>query len=217
MKTITSHRARLIDRRATEELGISALVMMENAGIRVADFILQILKKKRNLKVAIFCGKGNNAGDGLVVSRQLLSKGIRVDTFLLASGEDLPVQARANLNILSRMSKNIFRIKNDKDLGRIKFSDYALLVDAIFGIGLKGKVRGIFSKAVQKINSARRPTVSIDIPSGLGADSGYPHGVAIKAHYTITFIAPKRGLCIHQGPRFSGRVITEQIGFLNKK
>ena len=84
MRAITSKQAKRIDLRATQNLGISTLVMMENAGIRIADFVTEILSKKLNKRIAVFCGKGNNAGDGLVVSRQLVCEGADVDTFLLA-------------------------------------------------------------------------------------------------------------------------------------
>jgi hydroxyethylthiazole kinase-like uncharacterized protein yjeF len=213
IKTITTEQAKEIDSEANQELGISTLVMMENAGIRIADFVLEILKKKPNKSTAVFCGKGNNAGDGLVVSRQLLCNGVNVDTFLLSPEYSLSLAARKNLNILKRLTKNIRQIKTERDLQRIDFSSYGLLIDAIFGIGLKGKVEGMFKAAIQRMNSSKRIIVSVDIPSGLDANKGCALGIAIKADYTLSLIAPKRGLLINQGPKFSGRLITRHIGF----
>lgn len=214
IRALNKNKAKAIDSRVIEKLGISTLVMMENAGIRVADFILEILKKKKNKKVVVFCGKGNNAGDGLVVSRQLLCDKAAVDTFMLCCPESLSPAARTNLEILKKMGKRVRQIRTETDLGRIKFSCYSLLIDAIFGIGLKGRVEGIFKKTIQKINSSGVKTVvSIDIPSGLDADRGIPLGQAVRANYTVTLTVPKRGLLVNQGPRFSGKLIIRHIGF----
>ena len=213
MKAITTKQAKEIDLRATKRLGISTLVMMENAGIRIADFVLEILKRRQNKDTAIFCGKGNNAGDGLVVSRQLLCEGIDVDTFLLAACHSLSPATRKNLEILKKITKNIWQVRSERDLESINFSSYSVLVDAIFGIGLRGKVEGIFKSAIQRMNSSRRIIVSIDIPSGLDAQEGCALGVAIRAGYTLSLIAPKRGLLINQGPKFTGRLIIKHIGF----
>ena len=213
MKIITAKQAKEIDLRASNELGISTLLMMENAGIRVADFVLQILKRKKKKDIAVFCGKGNNAGDGLVVSRQLLCEGMNVDTFLLAPEHSLSFIARKNLNILKKITKNIFQIQSVDDLKRINFYSYGLLIDAIFGIGLKGKVEGIFKAAIQGMNSSKRIIVSVDIPSGLDVNKGRVLGVAVKANYTLSLIAIKRGILINQGPQFSGKLIVRHIGF----
>ena len=213
MKIISREQAKEIDFQANQQLGISILMMMENAGIRVADFILKILDKKPNKTIAVFCGKGNNAGDGLVASRQLLCEEINVDTFLLTPGDSLASCARKNLEILKKITKRIQQVETEKDLKGINLSSYGLLVDAIFGTGLKGKIGGIFKAAIEKMNSSKKAIVSIDIPSGLDADKGRVLGIAVKADYTISLIAPKKGLLINQGPRFSGKIITRHIGF----
>ena len=96
---------------------------------------------------------------------------------------------------------------------RINFYSYGLLIDAIFGIGLKGKVEGIFKAAIQGMNSSKRIIVSVDIPSGLDVNKGRVLGVAVKANYTLSLIAIKRGILINQGPQFSGKLIVRHIGF----
>jgi len=212
MKSITSRQAKSIDLKASQILGIPALVMMENAGIRIADFILKLLRNRSNKSIAILCGKGNNAGDGLVVGRQLLCEGVDVDIFLLAPGYSLSLATRKNLEILRKLTKNLFQVRTKKDLEAINLSAYSVLVDAIFGIGLKGKVGGIMREAIQLINSSNSTIVSIDIPSGLDANNGHPLGAAVKADYTLTLIAPKKGLLVNQGPQFAGRLIVKHIG-----
>ncbi|MFC1658709.1 NAD(P)H-hydrate epimerase [Candidatus Omnitrophota bacterium] len=213
MKIITTEQAKAVDLRASRELGINTLMMMENAGIRVTDFLLEVLANEPNKTVAVFCGKGNNAGDGLVVSRQLICEGMAVDTFLLAPEYSFTTAARQNLSILKKITKRLRRIKTDKDLEAINFSSYSLLVDAILGIGLKGETGGIFRATIERMNSSHKKIVSIDVPSGLDANQGCVLGAAIKATYTVTLIAPKKGLLIKQGPHFTGRLITRHIGF----
>ncbi len=213
MRTITIHRAKQIDLKAIQELGLSTLIMMENAGIRITDFVLLLLRRKTNKKVAVFCGKGNNAGDGLVVSRQLLCEGIDVHTYLLAPRRSLSFAAAKNLAVLSKLTKKIWRIKTERDLQKVNLARYGLLIDAIFGIGLRGEVGGIFKLAIQRINSSRITVVSVDVPSGLNADNGRIQGEAVKAKYTLSLIAPKRGFLFRQGQKFVGRVIVRHIGF----
>ena len=90
-----------------------------------------------------------------------------------------------------------------------------MLIDAIFGIGLKGEVKGILKSAIEKINLSKSSTiVSVDIPSGLDANRGNLHGLAVKADYTVSLIAAKQGLLINQGPKFAGKVIIRHIGFI---
>lgn len=212
MRAISVSQAKDVDLRANRELGMSTLVMMENAGIRITDCIMKILgNKKKN--VAVFCGKGNNAGDGLVVSRQLICQAVNVDTFLLAPVNSLSGVAKKNLDILRKLTHKIRQIRNEHDLEKINLSSYMLLIDAIFGIGIKGKVEGIFRAAIRRLNSSKKTIISVDVPSGLDANKGLALGAAVKADYTISLIAPKKGLLTHQGRKFSGRIITRHIGF----
>jgi NAD(P)H-hydrate epimerase len=133
--------------------------------------------------------------------------------FLLAPGAALSADTKINFEILKKLTKRVWLIEAESGLKKIDFSSYALLIDAIFGIGLKGKVEGIFKKAIQEMNSSRRIIVSIDIPSGLDANKGRALGVAVKANYTISLIAPKKGLFLDGGKEYSGRIITRHIGF----
>ncbi len=213
MKAITVNQAKDIDLKAQEALGVSTLVLMENAAIAAAEFIYCLLKGKSLKRVAIFCGKGNNAGDGLVLSRQLICRGIKVDTFLLTPSSRLSLAARKNLKILNKITSRIKRIRNASDLKEIKFRNYGLVVDAIFGIGLSGQVTGLFKIAIEAINASGRVIVAVDTPSGLDADKGRVLGAAVKANYTVTFVAPKSGMLINQGPKVCGKIVVKHIGF----
>lgn len=211
MRILTQRQARELDMRINKRIGLSTLVMMENAGIRVAEFIKKIVKDNKK-KIAVFCGKGNNAGDGLVASRQLISLGFKVDIYLLSLPRYLSKEAKVNYDILRRLNIKPRLILKSSSLNSIDFSLYAVIVDAIFGIGLKGELKGIYKEVIEKINKASAKVVSIDIPSGLDADRGLPLGCAIKADYTITLMALKKGLLVNQGPIFSGKVFVEHIG-----
>lgn len=209
---LTAEQALKIDNHAKEKLGISPLVLMENAGRAVARAALGLIDKNKSKGIAVFCGKGNNAGDGFVAARHLVTAGEKVDVYLLASGGRIRNEAEANLNILKKLSDSIFQVKNLENLASIKLEDYALIVDAMLGIGLKGEVQGLFKHAISLINSSPVPVLAVDIPSGLDATTGQVHGIAVYAHSTITFVANKQGLLIGRGPKYSGKIIIQDLG-----
>jgi len=210
MEKINIKKARLIDEKATKEFGLSTLVLMENAGRSVAEEIIKLKKKK----IAIFCGKGNNAGDGFVCARHLLSRGLNPDIFLLAEISEVKNEARINLDILLKLKPKIFKINEDNFLFyKNKIKDYDLIIDAIFGIGLKGEISGLFKEVIKAINSLAKYVVSVDVPSGLDANTGRILGTCIKANKTITFLAIKKGMLINKGPRYCGKILVKDLGF----
>jgi len=210
MKTITVSQARLLDKRAREVYGISTLMLMENAGRAVAEEIIK-LKKRR---IAIFCGKGNNGGDGFVCARHLFAGGIRPDLFLAGRISDVKGEAGLNLDILLRLKHKIFEIDGKNvDLLKEKICRYDLILDAIFGVGLKGGVKGLFGYLIELINSSVAYIVSVDVPSGLDADTGEVSGACIKADRTVTFIAKKRGMIKGKAPGYCGKIIVKDLGF----
>jgi len=210
MKTITASQSKLLDKKAREIFGLSTLILMENAGRAVAGEIIK-LKKRR---IAIFCGKGNNGGDGFVLARHLLAAGIRPDLFLAGKASDVKGEAKLNLDILLNLKHKITRVdgKAVSSLKR-KIRRYDLIVDAIFGVGLKGRIEGVFGDLIESINFSGAYIVSIDIPSGLDADTGEAPGVCIKADRTITFVARKRGMVKGKGPGYCGKIIVKDLGF----
>lgn len=209
MKTITVSEARLLDKRAMEIYGISALVLMENAGRAVVEEIIRLRVKN----IAVFCGKGNNGGDGFVCARQLAARGFDPDVFIVSSVDDVKGDARINLNILLKLGHKVREV-NEKniDLVRRKIRKYDLIVDAIFGVGLKDGIKGFVGDLIEFINSSGAYVISVDIPSGLDADNGKISGPCVKADRTITFIAKKRGMATGSGPANCGKVITETLG-----
>jgi len=210
--TLTAQQAAEIDKQAKEHLGILPLVLMENAGRGVVEVVLDLVGEDRSSRIAIFCGKGNNAGDGFVAARHLITQGQNVDTYLLGEPNQIKNEAAINLNILKRITNRIFQIKDSPTLKSINLRDYAVIMDALLGIGLRGQVQGLFKQAISLINKSRVPTVAVDIPSGLDASTGEIHGIAICAHTTVTFMAKKQGLLLNEGSKYSGKIIVKDLG-----
>lgn len=209
MQFINTDKAREIDKLAQERYSMPALLLMENAGRSVAESALNMLRGKN--RIAVVCGKGNNAGDGFVCARHLLAKGKKADIFLLNSPLDIKGDAEINLNILMRLGKKPLQI-GEYGLASLDFSEYDLIIDAIFGIGVKGEVSGPIKEVITKINASKIPVLSIDVPSGLNADSGVVLGACIRAERTVTFVAIKRGLMMADGPKYAGKVTVVDLG-----
>lgn len=206
---------RKYDKIAIDNLCIPSIVLMENAGRGAADFIKQLLNtcKKENPKVAVVCGMGNNGGDGFVVARQLAGKAY-INVFYTDSGSNFTKDAAINYNILAATRVSIHKLKLDADDTFEKhITEADFIVDAIFGTGLTREVSGIYSQVIQKINNTNACKISLDICSGLNANTGEIFGVAVKADYTITFAHPKQGLFTPQGKDYTGKIHTVHLGF----
>ncbi len=206
---LTAKTARAIDCKAREKFGISTLVLMENAGSAVAGEIVKSGKGKK--KIAIFCGKGNNGGDGLVAARHLLAQGINSDIFLAGKLSEVRNEAKTNLEILLNLKRKVVEV-NEINAGKIDIAKYGLIIDALLGVGLTGQVRAIYSDLICLINSSKAYIVSVDIPSGLDATTGKILGCCVKADKTITFIAKKHGMIMGSGPKYCGKILVVDLG-----
>lgn len=201
-----------IDRKTTQKFLIPSFTLMENAGKAAAEFIRKYAKRKNLKKVIIFCGPGKNAGDGFAVARYLLIWRFDVLVVRLQKGLYKDPDVLLNYRIIKRLKIKIkkFSYKKIKQL----INRYDIVVDAIFGIGLKRKLEGIYEKAVELINSSKKPVFSIDIPSGLDADTGKVlGGSAVKADYTLTMGFLKKGFKNKQAKRYLGKIILLDIGY----
>lgn len=209
--SITAQQAKKIDKKAKDKFGISVLVLMENAGRAVAEEAMKMLRE--NKPVAIFCGKGNNGGDGFVAARHLLVQGIKPDIFLAGYTCDVQNEAKVNLDILLKLKQKITEV-DEKNLHLVKnkIYKYALIIDALLGVGLSGEVRGIFRDLIDIINLSKAKVLTVDIPSGLDATSGKVLGCCVKADRTVTFVAKKRGKVLGEGPKYCGRVVVKDLG-----
>jgi len=205
MKLVTRDIVREIDRRTIEDYGIPGLILMENAGRTTAEVIMVEFPEAQ--RIAVFTGSGNNAGDGFVIARQLISAGLEVTTYLAGNPRKLAGDALTNYNALKKTGADLKRL--DKGFGAYAPSD--LVVDALFGTGLDRPVRGFLKEVIVFINSLEVPRVAVDLPSGLDADTGQPLGAAVMADVTVTFILPKLGLATHPGVAYAGKVYVADI------
>jgi len=211
MKVAKVDEMRDLDRRATEEFGISQDLLMENAGQAVYFVMLQEFGMK-NKKFVVLCGGGNNGGDGLVVARKIQSSGGEAKVFLVDGEDKFRGAAKRNFEIVSRMPIEMSRVDSiDSIIAEVLDSD--AIVDAIFGTGLVREVSGIYKDVIQLINESQRTVFSVDIPSGINGDTGEVMGVAVEADYTVTFGLPKLGNMLYPGYEHCGKLYVSHISF----
>jgi NAD(P)H-hydrate epimerase len=206
MKVATAAEMREIDRRTIEEYGIPGMVLMERAGTAAARLIGENFDLN---KVTVLSGSGNNGGDGLVIARELHNRGYGVRVLMVGNRRRLSADCRAQLEIARKMGVSMeFRAK-------LKGGDLhgALAVDAVFGTGLSKEIEGPIASLISTLNRSGRPVVSVDIPSGVSADTGEVPGIAVTATQTVTFGLPKRGHLLHPGAGHTGELFIEDIGF----
>ncbi|PKM77348.1 MAG: bifunctional ADP-dependent NAD(P)H-hydrate dehydratase/NAD(P)H-hydrate epimerase [Firmicutes bacterium HGW-Firmicutes-15] len=213
MKLLTAEQMKDIDRRATDDYLIPGLILMENAGLRVLETIEGLIGELRNAKIIILAGKGNNGGDGLVLGRHLINAGALVDTFLLGEPQNMSSDANINYSILKKMSDSLFPLRVDEDLNRLMIALLSadIIVDAIYGIGFRGSLDDFENRIAQMVNWSQAVVVAVDIPSGVEANTGKIHGIAIKANHTVTFALPKLGLVLDPGRDYVGTLTVADI------
>lgn len=213
MKVITAEQMQEIDAGAIKGCGIPGLTLMENAGRGCTDVIIAHFSGKPASSALVVAGKGNNGGDGHVIARLLHEQGWSVNLILLASSDDVSGDAAVNLarlpagvTLCECTDSEILAAHNDK------FSSCNIIVDAIFGTGLKNEIKGFYRNAVEAINNSGSTVISVDIPSGIHGSSGEILGVAVKADLTVTFAAAKIGHILYPGASYCGRLDIVDIG-----
>jgi ADP-dependent NAD(P)H-hydrate dehydratase / NAD(P)H-hydrate epimerase len=214
MRILNAAQMRDADRHTIEEIGIPSLVLMENAGRQVVAAIEAAFESRLDGRVAVLCGRGNNGGDGFVVARTLLQRGIDAAVFVIGSVAEIRGDARTNLDILGRLGVTVVEI-NDEQTWELHFSEIArcsLIVDAIFGTGLRSGVAGMLETVIADVNAADIPIVSVDLPSGMSADTPHLVGDCIDASLTVTLAAPKLPLVLPPGEAYAGDVVIADIG-----
>jgi len=208
---------RAFDAWAINELGIPGVVLMENVGRSCAELIKKELARVSNPKVCIFCGTGNNGGDGYVIARHLLNSDFEVVMVICGERNKIKGDAKINLDILEGLGQSIEQLNLDDGNipGRVKtFAAGAdMLVDGLFGTGLNGQLSDEYKQLIESINSQHRPILAVDIPSGLDCDAGEPLGAAIRASYTVTFAAVKKGFRASKtATAYTGEIFVASIG-----
>ena len=214
MRVLTSEQMREVDRRTIEEMGISSITLMENAGRQIVSAMYATVEDLESRRVGIICGRGNNGGDGLVVARLLSEQGVAVRVFLLSRAEDVVGDTSVNLHAAEDLGLSIIEVP-DCDRwreSRSELDECDVLVDAIFGTGLNRPLESLSSLVVGDLNTQDVPLIAIDVPSGLSADLNNPIGEAIKADVTVGLAAPKLALLLAPAESWAGSVVIADIG-----
>lgn len=199
------------EKKAAEQSGLSMRALMAAAGRAVFEQLQS--SAPVGARVAVFCGEGNNGGDGYVVARLAAEHGYRVTVFALKPGKQLQ-HSEANDAEHARQAWRALR-QSERDFDAFDADQFDIVVDAVFGIGLNRPLEGKLERWVHHINCSQLPVVAVDIPSGLDADTGRQWGATINATTTVTMVAKKRGLYTGKGPAVCGDIVWADLGVGN--
>ena len=216
---MTRQQVRDFDAKAINDLHIPGVVLMENAGIGCTQVIGDHLKDIQSPRVCIFCGTGNNGGDGYVIARHLANQHISVLTVICGDPNKIKGDAMVNLEIIGNMKLPIEQLDltavNLPDIINTLTADSDMIVDAIFGTGLQGELHPQHANLITCINARKLPIIAVDIPSGLDCDTGLPLPISIEAQATVTFVAVKKGFAeCTESARATGELYIASIGVI---
>jgi ADP-dependent NAD(P)H-hydrate dehydratase / NAD(P)H-hydrate epimerase len=214
MNVVTPKQMNEIDKMAITQMEIPGIVLMENAALRVVEEIIRDFKPIKNKYIIAFAGKGNNGGDAFAVARHLYNMGAKLKIYIAAEEKSITGDAEVNLKIIENMGLDIVEILefSKMDLIAQELAKADLIIDGIFGTGLKGEVTGVANSIINTVNASGKPILSIDIPSGVCGVTGKILGTCIKAYKTVTFALPKLGLILQPGSEFAGGLVIADIG-----
>jgi ADP-dependent NAD(P)H-hydrate dehydratase / NAD(P)H-hydrate epimerase len=224
MKALTAAEMQQVDRLTTERFGMPSHQLMESAGKSVAEVFLEqygLVMPDAPARVAVLCGKGNNGGDGFVVARYLKDEADHVRVYLFAKPDELRGDAAKNFERWCEFGEvTLIGSAEDWDKAWAEISTAEVIVDALLGTGIRGAATGLIAQAIDDTNrlshdaTAARPAwiVAVDTPSGLPSDGEAPTGPVMKAHWTVTFTAPKVGQLISPQAGCCGQLVVREIG-----
>ncbi|MCF7740883.1 MAG: NAD(P)H-hydrate dehydratase [Candidatus Marinimicrobia bacterium] len=211
---LSNKEAQAVDDYTMGELGYSGKELMKKAGGYVAMKAKNLLNHVPGSRIEIFCGTGNNGGDGFVAAGELSDWGAHVHVWIVGTEDKISGDALYYYNKIKDDNQSINFLKKAEDLENIQdLHGSDLIIDALLGTGLKGDVRGLYADLIDMINNSNRPVLSVDIPSGINGDTGLKGGKAVKAVKTITMGFLKRGLLYNDGPDYSGKVIVGDLKY----
>jgi len=211
MRYVTAKEMKEIDSNAINQYGVPAAVLMENAGKAVAQEAIKMVKRG---DIFVFSGYGNNGGDGFVAARHLIKNGYSVKVFIAGLPKPFSRETKANYDALLKLDCKPEPILNVDEMGTIfdNMQRPALVIDAVFGIGIRGALEDFYVKLIDSIDALGSQIIAVDIPSGLDANTGEPLGRAIKAARTVTLGFPKIGFKNPKARDYVGQLIVADIG-----
>jgi NAD(P)H-hydrate epimerase len=203
IKIVSNEQMRSMDAQTINALGVPGIVLMENAGRQTYEYIIEFMSEL-NIKdrIDVYCGKGNNGGDGYVIARHFFNNGYPVQILSVGNPEELKGDAKTNYLICKNYNLPIEMIDSVKKLS--KYNSPGIVVDALLGTGIKGKIEGLIKEIIDFINNLGSPVVSVDIPSGINGDSPTISGSVIKADLTVTMALPKRAHIFYPAKKYVG-------------
>ncbi|MDR1913390.1 MAG: NAD(P)H-hydrate dehydratase [Clostridiales bacterium] len=213
MKVVSRSQMRRIEQFAIDDVGLPGLLLMENASLRLLEHCMAYLAGKKNPKVLIAAGTGGNGGDGLALARHLHLKGVEIRIILVGDSSSVRGDSLINLEIVRKMGLSIEPIPIGESVFDVPYAIEScdMVVDALFGIGLERRVEGSFEYIIDMINTYAKYIISVDIPSGINADTGQVMGKAIKANMTVTLGYPKIGMVLYPGAAYTGKIEVADI------
>ncbi len=211
MKISWVSEMRELDKTASEKFGIKEELLMENAGLATCAVIEKEFGTK-DKRFLVFCGLGNNGGDGFVIARKIHSNGGNVKVFIIGNRDKFKGVAKMNLDIISLLPIEISQVET-ADAVKSEVAHCDAIVDAIFGTGLARDVGGVYRDVIELINQSGKTIFSADIPSGVSGDTGKVMGISVQADYTVTFGLPKIGNMLYPGYDMGGKLYTTHISF----
>jgi len=211
---LSSEEARRVDRFTMDEIGIPGIELMQKAGNFVSLKAKLLLKDVPGSRIDIFCGTGNNGGDGFVAACNLWEWGGDINIWIVGDPEKIQGDARHFYQRCREAQLKIKVIREDDELGKLAIIREAdLIIDALLGTGFRGDVKGITRDIIALINETELPVLAVDIPSGIRGDTGQVGGLAVQARKTVTMGFLKRGLLFHPGKRYAGEVVLVDLGY----
>jgi len=205
-----------IDQEAIVKYKMPSIALMENAGAKLAAEAVAYFQKTKTGNTVVFCGCGNNGGDGMVCARHLIAKGYSVKTYILGAKNKIKADPAINMHILKKMKCNICELSNPKAVEKMSSTIKPdVVIDAIFGTGFSGKPDYISSSVIELINNLDAYVISADVPSGLNSTTGEFECSCVRADKTVAFGLPKRGFYSKKAKLVCGKVIIADIGLPN--
>ena len=217
MHIVTNEQMRLLDEETIKRF-VPGLTLMERAGQGITDAVLELAGSTEDLCVSIFLGRGNNAGDGLVVARLLVEEGVRCTLLYLHEPKDFPPDTFKNYAKLAKFRKAgaieevTIYLEGWEDKVIKGLGECDLIIDALLGTGINSPVRENYAEIIRLINHSGLPVMSVDIPSGINGTTGEVMGTAVMADITVTMALPKTGLLYYPGKAFTGSLEVVDIG-----
>lgn len=209
MKLVTAKEMKALDVQAQNDYAMPGILLMDNAAQAVAEAVHEALTALEGERVVIFCGSGNNGGDGLGAARWLQSYGVSVRAFVVGAALDV-VQgdAAVELAMFTKAGGRVEELSTEDDwvLAELAASKADVLVDALLGTGFHGELEGDVLRACELLNKSEKYILAVDIPTGVNADNGAVSENAVRADHTVTMALVKTGLLLYPGREYCGDI-----------